>query len=723
MKHLLTYVLIFFCCASVQASPIIPKPGKLSYLRGSFLLNQKTSIIYSKGSKGKAKQLANYLKADLGLKVTVTADSVRRNKISLKLDKSMKSKISGTYKMKVTAQAIEVTASDKAGLFYAIQTIRQLLPMKGKKAKINAMLIDDSPRYQWRGMMLDVSRQFMDKDYVKRYLDMMAMHKLNVFHWHLIDDSGWRIEIKKYPKLTKLGAWTTHNGKPHGGFYTQEDIKEIVKYAAERHIEVVPEIEIPAHTLSALVAYPYLGCDNKQFKVPNRHSISRELYCGGKESTYTFIKDIMKEVFEMFPGKYIHIGGDEAFKERWKTCKHCQGKIKKEGLKDVQELQGYMTRFFEKLCQKENRQIIGWDEILKCNISKSAGLMVWHNTHHAYEGAKKGHPVVAAYVRHTYFDTAESRLPGELSAATWTPPVTLSHAYNWDPTPTGLTEDEAKNILGGHGCLWTDKFLHNHALRDRDKNDNRSEVYVDMLSLPRMAALAEAVWTPKKDLDFDNFKKRMRLQYRRYEKAGFHYRLPLPAVEVSRKKGGFTIKAKSSIKGGKVHYTTDGSTPTVTSPVLKQSVVVKKESDFKAISATADGKRQSLVYAVVKHNSKYDKYGTKIGRWKAGKVGSKKAKSLIWEATGLIDKNAKYQVTFIYTGGATKLMIDWVEILKNDKVIKRVDRQGYTGGTSKGNTYDFNIKEYETGASFKVRAGVYGDVDNNSNGLIFIKKK
>ena len=723
MKYFLSLTILLLGLCSLQASPIIPKPQKIILAKGSFSLSAKTKIGYGKGAKGKAKQLAAYLKEDLKLSLrVVSAKKAGSNSIRFKLDSSLKHMGPEAYKMKITSRGIRISAPEKAGLFYAIQTIRQFLPLKGKKVKIPAQTIEDSPRFPWRGIMLDVSRQFMDADYVKRYLDMMPMHKLNTFHWHLIDDSGWRLEIKKYPKLTKIGAWTSHKGKPHGGFYTQKEIKEIVKYAADRHIDVVPEIEIPAHTLAALVAYPHLGCTGKQHRVPNRHHISREIYCAGRDSTYEFIEDIMKEVFALFPAKYIHVGGDEVHFDRWKKCEHCQAKIKKENLKNEKELQGYITRFFEKLCHKQNRRIIGWNEILTCNVSTTAGLMIWNRPQHAVTGARKGHPIVSAQVRHTYFDTPESKLPGEIVGAGWTPPVSLSNSYNWDPVPHGLTEDEAKNVLGGHGCLWTDLFLHKHWLRDRDKDDNRSEVYVDTLTLPRMAGLAEAVWTPKADLDFDNFQDRMKRQYRRYEKKGYHYRLPLPTVKIMRSDKGFKVLAQASIEGGKVHYTTDGSKPTADSPVFKKTVKIVKEKDFKAIVVNHDGSRQSLVFESIESDPRFAKYGDKFGAWKSGQVAARKAGAKTWEVTGLINKNAKYEVTFVYTGGGMRLDIDWIEILKNDRLIKRIKRHGFTGGRSKGNAYQFQIKEYETGASFKVRAGIYGDRGNNSNGLIFIKK-
>lgn len=722
-RPLLVFLLAICLGAPSQAFAIIPQPQEVIAGSGTFTLSSKTAVVYSSATKGKAKQLISYLKQDLKMSLKPSSRSKSSNYIKLAIDPALKTKAKGAYNFVVTSRGITINGRDKAGVFYGIQTLRQLLPLKGKTAKIKAQTINDEPRYKWRGMMLDVSRYFMDADYVKRYIDMMAMHKLNTFHWHLIDDAGWRIEIKKYPKLTEVGAWRgPGKDRQNGGFYTQEEMKEIVKYAADRHIDVVPEIELPAHTLSSIAAYPYLGCRQITHKVPERHFISRDLYCAGRETTYEFLEDVMKEVFEIFPAKYIHVGGDEAFYDQWKKCEHCQKKIKDENLKNEKGLQGYMTLFFERLCQKEGRNIIGWDEILKCGVSKTAGLMVWHNTRHAYDGAKMGYPVVAAYVRHTYFDTPESKLPGELNGAGWTPPVSLSHSYNWDPRPGGLTDEEAKNILGGHGCLWTDQFLHNASLRDKpDAGDTASEDYVDKLSLPRMAGLAEATWTNLDQKDFARFQSKMRRQYNRYIKNNWKFRLPLPKVKFTRGNKGVKVEAQSSIEGGKVYYTTDGEIPTLESKVLKKPIYVKNEDDFTAFTANHSKKISSLIFASKKNDPRWKKYGTKIGDWKAGQIAAKKAGAKTWQATGLINKNAKYRVTFVYTSGNMRLDTDWVEILKNDQVIHRIKRHEHTNSRQQS-SYDFVIKEYETGASFKVRAGIYGDAGNDSNGLVFIQK-
>ena len=722
MKNKTLVLMLMLCFLPMQIFAIIPQPQEVSKGSGSFTISPKTTIVFTKATKAKAKQLYTYLQKDLKLKVK--RGKASSNYIKLAIDPSLKRDIPGAYHFTVNSNGITVTGGDEAGVFYGIQTLRQLLPLSAKKGiKIPAQTIKDYPRFAWRGLMLDVSRYFMDAEYVKRYLDMMAMHKVNTLHWHLIDDAGWRIEIEKYPKLTEVGAWRGEGKeRANGGFYTKKQLKDIVKYAADRHIDIVPEIELPAHTLSSIAAYPHLGCRQIQHKVPERHFISKDLYCAGRDTTYEFLTDVMNEVFEIFPAKWVHIGGDEVNFREWKKCDKCQAKIKKEGLKNEFELQGYMTNFFEKLCHKNGRNLVGWDEIIKCGVSKTAGLMVWKDVHHAKDGARLGHPIIASYTRHTYFDTPYTKIAGDIVGTGWTPPVNLEKSYKWDPVPAGLEPEFAKNIIGANACLWTDQFLHKPYLRDKaGEGDAHSEQYVDKLTLPRLAGLAEVAWTMPEKKDFDRFENDIKTLYHRYRKEGWKFRLGLPKVKFTKTPEGYRVEASSPIAGGKVYYTTNGDTPTLESKVFTKPITIKDKDDFTAFTATHDGKIQSVIFASSKNDPRWKKFGSKVGKWDRNNTGNKKAKAATWEVTGLINKNAKYRVTFVYTGGAMRLDTDWVEILRNDQVIHRIDRHGFTNG-GRQNSYDFDIKEYETGASFKVRAGIYGDGGNNSNGLVFIKE-
>jgi len=727
--------------ASVAAPPqrtisIVPQPRKVTPLEGqAFTLTDKTQILYN-GEKAKqpAEMLAAMLRPATGLPLPVKRGAKADATTVLLTTTGADAKLGKEgYDLKVTAGGVTITAPTAAGLFYGAQTLRQLLPVdifapksvRNVQWVVPGATIRDVPAFRWRGMMLDVSRWFMDKAFVLRYLDMMAMHKLNVLHWHLIDDPGWRIEIKKYPKLTTIGAWRGKGEYRVGGFYTQDDIREIVSYAAARHIQVVPEVELPAHTLSAVVAYPHLCCTGKQMEIPTRHSISRDLYCAGRETTWQFLTDVMAEVCELFPGTYIHIGGDEARYDRWKACPHCQKKMKALGLSSEKQLQGWMTRRIEEILQKRGKQILGWDEILGCGISTRAGVMTWHRPKTASAGAKRGNPVVMALTGHCYFDTPESKLPGEPYAASWIAPISLQKAYQWDPIPQGLTGEAAGRILGAQGCLWTDQLL----MRARLTNAKSAMLktpgpYVEYLTLPRAAALAEVTWTPKDQRDWDDFSARMGRMLPRYARGGFNFRMPTPLITVRKQAdGSATISARSPIEGGTVRYTTDGTAPTATSPALTQAVTVPKTATFKAITADPQSGRASLVYEHTDTSVKYARHGKQIGRWQAGKIAAKTPKPAIFDATGIINKPGTYVVTFLYTGGRHRLDIDGVEVLKNDRPTPAKDiHHGYTGGKSKGNTYTVKIADYETGASYTIRAAIYGDIGTDSNGLVFIRR-
>ena len=369
-------------------------------------------------------------------------------------------------------------------------------------------------------------------------------------------------------------------------------------YAKKLHIEIVPEIELPAHIQSALVAYPWLGCTGKALEVPTTQYISKEILCAGRESTYEFLEDVMAEVVELFPFKYIHIGGDEAKYDRWKACEHCQKKFKAEGMTELHELQGTMTRRIEKYLSSKDRCMIGWDEITSMGLSPDAAVMTWHRPETAVKAAQAGNKVVMALTGHAYFDTPESKLPGEPPAATWLPPIPLQKAYQWDPTPAALEGDARKNILGAHGCMWTDRFMHNPILQDMPALDEqRSYRYVEYLSLPRMAALAEVTWTPQSQRGWDDFEQRMKQQYNRYSRMGYHFRAPVPRVAQPIKTDrGYRITAECLVDNARICYTTDGTYPNPTSRVYTEPVLVKDPGTFQAITVV-DSRHVSLAFS------------------------------------------------------------------------------------------------------------------------------
>lgn len=702
----------------------------------SFHLATHTRISYSgRDCAAAAELLAHSLRRATGLALAVgTAGSAGPGSIHLQLGAVANTQSREAYQLVAREGGVVLTGSTPAGLINGTQTLRQLLdagiyhPTKLDVAAwpIPPVTITDEPAYPWRGMMLDVARYFFTKEYVLRYLDMMAMHKMNVFHWHLIDDCGWRIEIKKYPRLTSIGAWRGQGQERSGGFYTQADIREIVAYAKARNIEVVPEIEIPAHTLSALAAYPELGCLGKSFEVPTRHSISPEIYCVGKESTWVFLEGVMDEVCGLFPTNFIHIGGDEAHYDRWNHCEHCQKLMQKEGLKSAKELQGWTTTRIEKILKKHNKLIIGWDELLDCGVSNQAGIMTWNNPSTAVKGAQRGNPIVMSLTGHAYFDVAESKLPGEPPTAGWIAPISLEKAYGWEPTPTGLDAKAAKNILGATGCVWSDQFLHRAAiLADKPgRGTAASEAYVDYLSLPRMAALAEVTWSAQATRNYPDFSQRMKQHYLRYQQAGYQFRMPTPTIEARRLADGrLSITGECPIAGGSIRYTLDGSEPGSDSKALTAPLTAPNDASLKAATYAANGSH-SLTWTLIDETNKFAQIGKKIGAWKSGQVGSGSAKAVTFDATGFIDGNGTYLITFQFTHGVQRLDIDGIEVVRNGSDPVGQDRHhGFTGSSQQANAYTIKVANYQTGAAFTLKAMIYGDTGDDSNGVVLIRKQ
>jgi hexosaminidase len=388
---------------------------------------------------------------------------------------------------------IRIAATTPAGLFFGCQTLMQLLPpaiyAKSKQAKVEWTIpcckIEDKPRFPWRGLLLDEGRHFFGKDFVKHTIDLLAMHKMNTLHWHLTEDQGWRIEIKKYPKLTEIGSWrdeTDHDGKRYGGFYTQDDIREIVAYAAKRHVTIVPEIEMPGHSLAALTAYPQFSCTGGPFKVRTLWGVEKDVYCAGNDATFNFIYDILDEVVGLFPSQFIHIGGDECPKDRWKKCPRCQARIKAEGLKDEHELQSYFIRRIEEHLASKGRRLIGWDEILEGGLPPQATVMSWRGMNGALAAANSGHDYVATPNTHCYINRPYNV-------------INLEKCYSFEPIPGKLAADKQSRCLGLQGNLWSEH--------------TESPAVVDHMVWPRLCALAEVGWSPKDTRNWTDFHTRM----------------------------------------------------------------------------------------------------------------------------------------------------------------------------------------------------------------------
>ena len=388
------------------------------------------------------------------------------------------------------------------------------------KWEIPGVEIQDEPRYPYRGMMLDVGRYFFPPEFVKRFIDLMALHKMNYFHWHLTEDQGWRIQINKYPRLTEIGAFRDESvvghlrdkplkfdGQRYGGFYTQEEIREVVEYAKARHITVIPEIEMPGHSLGALASYPELGCTGGPYEVAKRWGVQDDVYCAGKEETFQFLEDVLTEVMDLFPGKYIHIGGDESPKIRWEECPHCQARIKEEGLKDEHELQSYFIKRIEKFLNENNRKLIGWDEILEGGLAPEATVMSWRGTEGGIKAAKELHDVIMTPTTYCYLDYYQGPREDEpLAIGGFLP---LSKVYSYDPTPAELNEIESKHILGVQGNVWTEYI--------------KTAEYAEYMTFPRACAIAEIGWSQKDAKNYEDFLHRLDIHLKRLTIMGVNY--------------------------------------------------------------------------------------------------------------------------------------------------------------------------------------------------------
>lgn len=569
---------------------IVPKPYSVKELPGNFNFSASTGI-YVDANNAELKligmELADYLKKATGKEFSVKDNPTKavKNSIVLTMQGAADSLGKEGYHLSVLPDRIIVKAPSGAGIFYGVQSIYQLMPMAGNKLTkiaIPAVAITDKPRFEWRGLMLDVGRYFYPVDYIKRYIDYLAMHKMNTFHWHLTEDHGWRIEIKKYPKLTeigskRLGTQTGHkkedwDNTPHEGFYTQDQIREVVAYASERYVNIIPEIEMPGHTLAALVAYPALSCTGGPFKMPLRWGIQEDVYCAGNEQTFQFLEGVLSEVADLFPSPIIHIGGDESPKTRWKDCPKCQARIKAEGLKDEHELQSYFIRRIENFLLTKNKRIIGWDEILEGGLAPNATVMSWRGVEGGIAAAKQHHDVVMTPSPFMYLDYYQGDPALEPVAIGGL--LTLEKVYSYEPVPAQLSAYEAKFIKGVQGNVWTE-FIH-------------SPEKADYMTFPRAAAIAEVGWTPPGLKDWNDFKRRMETQYRRYDAMGMNYAKSAYHVQqevtIDSVAKTATVSFKTDSYDPQIYYTLDGKAPTLKSLKYTSPFKVKNPLSIRAAS-------------------------------------------------------------------------------------------------------------------------------------------
>lgn len=530
LATIVTVLLSFGCGNEVTNSPdvpIIPVPKQVDGGLGFFTFSANTAFhVPADTLFGVSDRFASELRRSTGLPLLI---STAEGEIDVAIQADLGPE---SYSLVVSEDNITVRGGDEAGIFYAFQSLRQMLPPEIEVAsfvpdviwEVPAVSIQDSPRFPYRGLHLDVGRHFFDVAFVKKYIDTMSRYKFNRFHWHLTEDQGWRIEIKKYPLLTEIAAWRKEtivgknfdpyvgDGIPHGGFYTQEQIREVVQYAAERYVTVIPEIEMPGHSSAVLAAYPSLGCHPGPFTVPTIWGVMDEILCPSEE-TFTFLEDVLTEVMELFPGEYIHIGADEVPKTRWENSELAQAVIKREGLKDEQELQSWFVRRIETFLNANGRRLIGWDEILEGGLAPDATVMSWRGPAGGIEAAKAGHDVIMTPTKYAYFDFYQADPAVEPLAMNWAGfTIPLDSVYSFEPVPDELTAIEARHILGAQANLWTEYIS--------------TPEYAEYMVYPRALALSEVVWSARDRRNLDSFYRRMVGNLPHLESLGVNYRIP-----------------------------------------------------------------------------------------------------------------------------------------------------------------------------------------------------
>ncbi|HZW70654.1 MAG TPA: family 20 glycosylhydrolase, partial [Hanamia sp.] len=602
LKYLLTAAL-FICQLPVVAQteatseryPIIPYPVHLVPANGDFVVNKNTSIVIQNQSfRQDATALKQIIKESGGI-VPRYSKTTRSNSIILKRDNSIESPEG--YNLSVTPSNVILSARTSAGIFWGIETIRQLLPVSNstnKALKIPSVEIKDQPAYAWRGMHLDVSRHFFSVDYLKKFIDRMALYKLNKFHLHLTDDQGWRIQIKKYPQLTEKGAWRTFDNNDsacmklakenpdfdidsshifhrdgqtlYGGFYTQDEMRDLIKYAAARNIEIIPELDMPGHMMAAIKIFPWLSCTGK----PGQGKIFSVPLCLCKETTYEFAENVYKEIFALFPSKYVHIGGDEVDKSTWQNSSECQNIMQKEGVKNVNQLQSYFNKRMEKFFYKNGKQMIAWDDVLEGGMNSNIIIMYWRGwvPKAPVEAANNGNKVIMAPGNPLYFD----QFPDKSS---------LYNVYHFIPVPKALTGAAEQNIIGIQACVWTERIP--------------SEKRADFMTMPRMTTMAEVAWTDS-SRNYTSYLERLKSQYQRWDKMKIHYRLP--DLTGFTDKNVFMDSAVLSVEKPLpnliVHYTTDGKLPNLQSAVLPDHFKIYHSQTIKLAAYTPEGNRGDI---------------------------------------------------------------------------------------------------------------------------------
>lgn len=600
-------LLALMSCGGTDSQPytledvaIIPKPQEVALEDGWFHINAQTPLVVEKEEQLPwMGLLAGWINTATGWKLQAVTGTSESKGVTMVTDTSLENE---AYRLKIDKEGAILYSNSPKGFIHGVESIRQLLPIAVEKPapndgvdwKLHAMTITDSPRFKWRGLMLDVSRHFFDKDYVMKTIDRLALLKMNTLHLHLVDDQGWRIEIKKYPKLTEVGAyrvdqedlpWNSRRTPSpdekgtYGGFYTQEDIKEIVAYATAHGIDVVPEIEMPAHVMSAVAAYPYLACSSKPIAVASGGVWPDvDIYCVGKESTFEFLEDVLSEVMDLFPSQYIHIGGDEATKTSWEHCASCIALAKKEGLDNVDELQSYFIKRIERFISSKGRTLIGWDEILEGGLAPGATVMSWRGVQGGLDASAQGHDVVMTPGEFCYFDHYQGDPDNEpLAFGGYTP---ISKVYQFDPVVEGMTEAQEQHVLGGQANLWSEYI----------PNPSHSEYMI----FPRLTALSEVLWTKKENKDWVDFTKRLDPLLQRFNALGVHYAKSIYDLGSNVGMDSLSNKIKvaftSEFPQGTIRYLVNDDGDLSKGEVFKDSLLIGEDAKVRA-ALFRDGKR------------------------------------------------------------------------------------------------------------------------------------
>ncbi len=607
MRRLFTCVgaiiLLYSCGPKPEQADyrVVPLPQEITPGTGTpFVLDNQVKILYPEGNQQMQKNaefLAEYVKKSTGKVLETQAGTEGNKAIVLKL--GLTSENPEAYQLTVTDQLVTITAPTEAGVFRGIQTLRKSLPVvQGAGVVLPPVAINDYPRFKYRAMMLDVSRHFFSLDSVKRYIDILALHNINNFHWHLTDDQGWRIEIKKFPKLTEIGSQRKetvigrnsgkYDGIPYGGYFTQEEAKEVVAYAKERYINVIPEIDMPGHMLAALTAYPELGCTGGPYEVWPMWGVADDVLCAGNDKTLEFIDGVLEELIEIFPFEYIHVGGDECPKVRWEKCPKCQARIRKLGLKpenghsSEERLQSFIISHAEKFLNQHGRKIIGWDEILEGGLAPNATVMSWRGMEGGIEAARLGHDVIMVPTTYLYFDYYQTKDTEDepLAIGGYVP---IENVYHFEPIPSVLNEEQKKHIIGLQANLWVEyipTFKH-----------------VEYMVLPRMAALCEVQWTMPEKKNYEDFLTRLPHLFDVYNLEGYNFAKHLYHITAeftpNEAEGKLDIKL-STIDHADIHYTLDGTEPTEASPGYDGILKIDGACTLKAVAVRPTGKGKVL---------------------------------------------------------------------------------------------------------------------------------